>query len=537
MARKNILFEVDIQKENPLMTIIRHGKIPVVQMNNHPFLNKKVEYWYKVYDGLSEETIKWRQEIVESHKEKGLIHITYCNIGGCLGHDFSHWPCPTENMNIGYLEPDEIVYDETSDTYITAERKFKSIGKAWASLMKKCEEDTVYGKWSYDNEHFADFQEVWCDSKHIKKVITIKVDDYLKLLPYVKDGYLSLSCVSDIFHAASDKISAPLLNHLDETNLNEEWENKCNRDFEKGEPYMNQDYIFEYLWDYTEFYDGYKRMVLTEFQNYYTGKSFAYEPGHFKKLKEHIRNFYEYLKNYKTQDGSINLTYYWFGEQYLNTQLSGYNKFISVKCNQGTLEVYDINYNEEGAFTREKIFSNNYRYLMYEYLDIFDTFYQTFSELDNIEYPVILKEFAIAKKYEDIFKKENYEYKINDKEWVVDFFGKGFKLSYDLRLKDAVVEIVINNTKKEYYNIESLPEEYRYVLLNRIIKTLKLEHENITETYNVRVLGDEKSCIQMNLSRNEFDIISRFLKTLNQKIHKYDKNKLLISFEKEVENE
>jgi len=227
MATKNKLFEVDMKKENPLVTIIRHGKIPVVQMSNHPFQNKKVEYWYKIYDGLGEDTIKWRQEFIKSHREKGLTNITYCNIGGCLGRDFSHWPCPIENMNIGYLEPDEVVYDETSKTYITAERKFRSIKKAWASLLKKeHEEELVYEKWSYDNKHFADFQEIWCDSKHIKKVITIKVEDYLQLLPYVKDRYLSLRCLSDIFHAVSDKIGHPLLSHLDEANLDEELEQR-----------------------------------------------------------------------------------------------------------------------------------------------------------------------------------------------------------------------------------------------------------------------------------------------------------------------
>ena len=537
MATKNKLFEVDMKKENPLVTIISRGKIPVVQMSNHPFQNKKAEYWYKIYDGLGEDTIKWRQEIIKSHREKGLTNITYCNIGGCLGHDFSHWLCPIENLNIGYLEPDEVVYDETSKTYITAERKFRSIEKAWTSLLKKeHEEDLVYGKWSYDNEHFADFQEVWCDSKHIKKVITIKVEDYLQLLPYVHDKYLSLSCLSDIFHAVSNKIGHPLLSHLDETNLDEEWENKCKRDFEKDESYGHQYYMFEYLWDYTEFYDGYKRMVLAEFQNYYTGKPFKYEPGYFKKLKENISSFYSYLKNYKTQDDRINLNYYWFGEQYLNIQLSGYGKFIGIRFNHGTFEVYDLYYCTEGVFTKEKLFSNNYRLLMYEYLNIFDEFYQLFSQYDNIKYPDILKELKESKRYEDIFKKEKYEYRINDDEWIVEFSGKGFKLSYDLRLKDAVIEIAVGDNKKEYYNVECLPEEYRYVLLNRIIKTLKLENETITETYNVRVLGDEESYFQINLSRDELNIISGFLNELNHKIHRYDRDKLSISFEKERED-
>ncbi len=52
MARKNTLFDVDITKENPLITIVKYGKIPVVQVNDVPFYNKKVDYLYST----SEET-------------------------------------------------------------------------------------------------------------------------------------------------------------------------------------------------------------------------------------------------------------------------------------------------------------------------------------------------------------------------------------------------------------------------------------------------------------------------------------------------
>ncbi|WP_373261891.1 hypothetical protein [Hungatella hathewayi] len=97
--------------------------------------------------------------------------------------------------------------------------------------------------------------------------------------------------------------------------------------------------------------------------------------------------------------------------------------------------------------------------------------------------------------------------------------------------------IEISHSNKEYYNVETLPEEYRCTLLNRIIKTLKLENENIPETYNVRVLGDAQSDFQIGLSRNELDIVSGFLNVMNQKVHRYNRNKLSSSFEKEREDE
>ena len=64
------------------------------------------------------------------------IKYFYCNIGGFHGNDFSHWSCPLRNINIGYVEPDELVYDQTSRTYITAGRKFQSVKNAWFSLLK-----------------------------------------------------------------------------------------------------------------------------------------------------------------------------------------------------------------------------------------------------------------------------------------------------------------------------------------------------------------------------------------------------------------
>lgn len=129
MARKNTLFEVDIAKENPLITIIKYGKIPVVQVTDYaPFRNKKVEYWYKQEDWTAEETKQYNNLIVE-HKKKGLHNVTYCNIGGYHGTNFSGCDHVPLNINVGYIEPDELVYDETSKTYITAKRKLESIKK------------------------------------------------------------------------------------------------------------------------------------------------------------------------------------------------------------------------------------------------------------------------------------------------------------------------------------------------------------------------------------------------------------------------
>lgn len=481
MARKNTLFDVDITKENPLITIVNHGKIPVVQVNDVPFYNKNVEQWYSIVEGYTEETIRRYKEIVHSHKEKGLTNITYCNIGGFHGNDFSHWHCPLRNINIGYVEPDELVYDQTSRTYITAARKFQSVKNAWFSLLKKeKEEDIVYGKWSYFNEHFADFQEVWLDSKHIKKVLTVTTDNFLVLLPYVNDGYLSLNCVEDIFHSMTDELDEKYLIHINETNLEKEWEDKCDRECEQGDYIENRTHVFDYFWDYTEFYDEYKRKALEEFYSYYSGKQFKYDNEYFQRLKNSICQFYAYLKTYKSNDKNISIynydsTDFLFGEKYLRLQIHYHyekcsSKLFTIILNGDELSVMDGKYFSDYYYSEKEFFMNEVRPVMYEFLIIFQKYYDTIKTFNEIKYPDILRKLWKYKELETVLKAKGYEYSVNDKENILTVFEDSFQIEYNLVLKDAVV--MIPNTESKYYNIDSVPSEYRSERMNEIMEIL-----------------------------------------------------------------
>lgn len=483
MARKNTLFDVHITKENPLITIINHGKIPVVQMSDVPFYNKKVNYLYSTSEETNEDRISRYKEIIRSHKEKGLRNITYCNIGGFHGNDFSHWSCPLRNINIGYVEPDELVYDQTSRTYITARRKFQSVKNAWFSLLKnEKEEDIMYGKWSYFNEHFADFQEVWLDSKHIKKVLTVTTDDFLLLLPYVNDGYLALNCVEDIFHSMSDVLDEEYLVHINETNLQKEWEDECDRDY--YEDYIDRKtFIFDYFWDYTEFYHEYKRMALEEFYRYYSGKHFKYDNDYFAKLKANICNFYSYLKNYESSNEKISLnnsdvTDFWFSEKYLRIELwyrkDRYSsKIFTIMLKNNVLSVTDGKYYSDYHYSEKEFFLNEVRPAMYEFLIIFQKFCDTFKDLYIIEYPEILQKIDKYRKLEESLRDKGYDYSVNDIENILTVFKEDFQIEYNLVLKDAV--ITLPDVEKRYCNIDTLPLQYRSDRIEEIMAILSQE--------------------------------------------------------------
>ena len=212
MARKNTLFDVDITEENPLITIVNHGKIPIVEMQNVQFRRFKAVSLFEKHD-------KW----IEVCKKNGINYVTYCNIGGFHGVDFSHWMI-MENINIGYVEPDTLVFDNTSGAVVTAKRKLQSVKNAWDSLLKKeNENDIAYGKWSWFTEHYADFQNVCVDIKAIKKVWTIPTTNFKSYLPYMKDGHLGIGCVNDLFHSLwnEELFDRDYLDHIDAPNFYE----------------------------------------------------------------------------------------------------------------------------------------------------------------------------------------------------------------------------------------------------------------------------------------------------------------------------
>ena len=329
MARKNTLFDVDITEENPLITIVNHGKIPIVEMQNVQFRRFKAVSLFEKHD-------KW----IEVCKKNGINYVTYCNIGGFHGVDFSHWMI-MENINIGYVEPDTLVFDNTSGAVVTAKRKLQSVKNAWDSLLKKeNENDIAYGKWSWFTEHYADFQNVCVDIKAIKKVWTIPTTNFKSYLPYMKDGHLGIGCVNDLFHSLwnEELFDRDYLDHIDAPNFYEEWNKKVDRDCSDGRYYV----YYEFNHDFMEHNSEYQRRIFEELLNHYTGKSYLYTREYFQKYKSTSIKFHEYLKGWNAKDRNVTRGYnygfndWFFSENYLNTYFH-YRESIQIQFWDGKL--------------------------------------------------------------------------------------------------------------------------------------------------------------------------------------------------------
>lgn len=466
MARKNTLFDVDITKENPLITIINHGKIPVIDMQDVQFRRYKV-------DSIFIDSKNWLKKC----KQNNICYVSSCNIGGFHGVDFSHWMI-MENINIGYIEPDTLVFDNTSNAVVTAKRKLQSVKKAWDSLLKKEDEnDIAYGKWSWFNEHFANFQSVWVDNKAIKKVWTIPTTNFKSYLPYMKDGYLGIGCVNDLFHSLwNEKLfDKEYLEHIDAPNFYEEWNKKVDRDCSDSHYYVN----YEFNHDFMEHNSEYQRRVFEELLNHYTGKPYFYTRKYFQKYKSASVKFHDYLKGWSSKDGNVTRGYNYglndwlFSENYLNTYFH-YQESIQIQFWDGKLYIRKNDYSYHSIdLSTDEIFQNKYRYCMYEFLKLFDTFYEMFKELYKIEYPSILRQVEKYKKLEDLLKQNMCQYEANDIDNIIVILEKDFQIEYNLILKDVV--IIIPDEERRYYNIDNIPIEYKSKRMADIISILLQE--------------------------------------------------------------
>ncbi len=98
MARKGEII-ANIRKENPILTIINAGKIPVVRLGNTGFQNFKQDKYFSNYCSGAYSDKK-------SKENKRGCFVSLLGVQGnyvCGGHY-------GEAIHIGYLEPDDIVF-------------------------------------------------------------------------------------------------------------------------------------------------------------------------------------------------------------------------------------------------------------------------------------------------------------------------------------------------------------------------------------------------------------------------------------------
>lgn len=159
---------------------------------------------------------------------------------------------------------------------------------------------------------------------------------------------------------------------------------------------------------------------------------------------------------------------WYFSENYLDTYFH-YQEDLQIQFWDGKLHVRKIgDYYRHIELAMNEIFQNKYRYCMYEFLGVFNNFYEMFNEFYEIKYPSILIQVEKYKKLEDLLKQNMYQYEVNDIDNIIAILEEDFQIEYNLVLRDAV--IIIPDVEGRYYNIDNIPKKYMSNRLDGIMK-------------------------------------------------------------------
>lgn len=440
MATRNTLFKVDLGKENPLKTILDNGKIPCVRFGTTGFQNYKQKGYFERHN-------------FDYNGERGCfvhiggVHGTYV----CGGH-FG------ETLNIGYIEPNEIIFCPYSSNtkkvaYLTtAKERFE---EAKANYEEK-------DKLNFDSDDLDLFSEAIVDSKKIKKVCEIPCSQYGLLLKYTDYDDISILNSLDLFHSmiTTRCISEEFWNHID-IHFN-----------------STLDVIFEVLSFYELLHNKiYKEIILEEFQYWIDTNTFLHTDEFFKtfnaKLKEMIA---------KTQKLNLNLVFFneLFDEEWkIDYNLKGFKrKFdrIIVRSN-GEITAYNDIYdwkNKKHEYKITEITEDNildYRFDLKPFIEIHETINSLFKDYFIMSKPHWYMSLKTFIKMEEEFIDWNLNYKYDNKYKELTFTTDSFSFVYNLKLFDGVVEI-FNDEENHFYNLENIPNDFSRTWLDIILKLL-----------------------------------------------------------------
>lgn len=483
MARKNTLFEVDITKENPLLTILKYGKIPVVRFSNKGFQNYKQEKYYKSRENLV--------------KGNTLKRGCFVHMGGVQGAYVSggHWK---ENLNIGYVEPNEIVYATYSFgnrktktfSFTTAKERFDDAIKSYQEFMKQKEIK------NYSLEDFDIYVEAIVDSTKIKKVLTLEPKDFSLLIPFSNDNFYRIYDIENIFSATKQFISKEFWDYISFPTAIEDEELQ----------WKDNDYSWGQLKYFSDFYEKYGDKIIKEFEFYFKNNKFLKSKYYYKELKESFLESEKLVKNsnkllkenvfdflYDENDSmfnrntnvahNFNISIY-DNKYFISLDFNSYSnpsRIDTITFNsldniiRVTLrnEKYRYGDNKEPQYLyfdldEKDIYSNKYRYYLYNFIFVFEEFYKIFHKFYNIIKP---KWFDRLKTFYEIeLFLSKYEYKFNDNYFEFYLKTNEFILEYNIVLKDSI--ITIPNSELLYYNLENIPKEFDKNELYKILKVL-----------------------------------------------------------------
>lgn len=458
MARKGNI-EVDIKKENPLITIINAGKIPVVRLGKTGFQNfKQDKYFDNRADG--------------AYKDKRIsgrgCFVSILGVQGnyvCGGHY-------GEAIHIGYLEPDEKVFStyyfdkkKNGFCYTTADERFKAAKLEYDTYTKKVEDD------SYDLDDFDIYSEAIVDATKIKKAMVIKPNEYHLLFPYVNDGAFRIFTAETLLYNIiwEGSIQDEVLNHF-------HWKME------------NEHHMFYKDKEISELVECpfYKTTILKELFSYYTSGKFSKDANFYERMTDAIITYIEEMRPYYPSNiYGVNSMIYGVTENSVNFhyEKDEWRKCYSLSANSEKDDVsLAVHKNKYGSspeseyyhFNQTNILSQEYRWILYNLVDMKNIFEKILGEFIHLEWPNWMKKLEVFKKFEDeITTWGHIVYRYDEKYSELSFSWDTSKFVYNMILKDGVLEINEDEGTK-YYNTDNLPEGFSSTWLDIVMETLKL---------------------------------------------------------------
>lgn len=462
MARKGNI-TVDIKTENPLQTIIKAGKIPVVRLATTGFQNFNQKKYFNHYK---------EAEFIDkscNETEKGC----FVSLAGVQGNYVcgSHYG---ESIHIGYLEPDDAIFSTRvfrgkKGYYCkqTAKERFDSITEVYDVFQKGVKED------NWDPDDFDLYSEAIVDSCKIRKVMVIQPEEYHLLLPYCNDGLFRIFDTKTIFYhmAWRRTISKEFMSHM---GWIENQENIiCYKDI-KVYNLMENKY--------------YSKVVLEELINFYLHNSFLRTKDFYDGLQDTILNyrekFYEkYGKMVYDEDSILRM----FDENSLNLyyEKDGWREEYRISASTDKDEVfltipksskYDRDRKFESLkFTEKNILSQKYRHMLYNLIDMKELFDECMGGHLKIESPKWMQILNAFRKTEQEIGKWGLVYSYDEENHEIVFNVDNFNFVYSMILFDGVVETRMEDENgNRFYNLDNLPKFFDRFWLDIILETLKI---------------------------------------------------------------
>ncbi len=455
MARKGNIV-VDIKKENPLLTIIKAGKIPVVRLATTGFQNFKQEHYFKHYNGGAYEN--------KNFTGRGCF-VSVLGVQGsyvCGGH----WG---EKIHIGYLEPDDIVFGTHSFydnkhyyCYQTAKERFESAKNGYEKYQKGVE------KKNWDPDDFDLYSEAIVDSKKIRKVMVIEPEEYQLMLPYCNDGMFKIFNANNIFyHMVWDQtLSDEFVTHM-------HWVLKDGHHF-----FYKETEIYSLLES-----SFYKSILMEELVHYYTNGTFIRTSDFYEKLQDAMLDYVQKAKNfYPSYDEDAVFRSLRKDCIYLHYEENSWRDNYSVSAfsnlNEVTLSIAKSKYSypkeyDNYKFTEENILSKKHRGCLYHLVELKNIFNECMGEFIKIDFPKWMHILETFKNLEDAIGKWNISYTYDEKNHEILFDNGDFKFLYNLILLDGVVEVK-EDDETQYYNLDKLPDNFNRFWLDIILETLTI---------------------------------------------------------------